>query len=100
MVFSYRVGNHYILENVFIPLEKGSLTLLTGVEGIKFSLIGGIVSGLFPVEERDVFPSVEELVKYFTGELRIREGNIPSKSYYIGPDPEKHLLFSRVYENP
>jgi ABC-type multidrug transport system ATPase subunit len=50
------------------------------------------------VEERDVFPSVEELVKYFTGELKIVKGSIPSKAFYIGPDPEKHLLFSHVNE--
>jgi ABC-type multidrug transport system ATPase subunit len=60
--------------------------------------MGGIISGLFPVEDREVFPQLQELIKYFTGDLEIVDGRLPESSVYLGPDPEKHLLFSRVDE--
>lgn len=98
MVFSYKVRNRYILENINIPFGPGGLTILTGLENTNFRLMGGIITGMFPVEDRDVPPQVEELVKYFTGDLEITGGKVPESAVYLGPDPEKHLFFSRVDE--
>ena len=98
MIFTYKVRDQYILENINIPLARGKIILLTGIENISFSILGGIISGLFPVEEKEALPQIEELIKYFTGELIISDGKVPSKAFYLGPDPEKHLLFSRVGE--
>ena len=98
MVFSYSVNNSELLKKISIPIKPGVLTLITGVENTSFGLIGGIISGLFPVEDKEVFPQLQELIKYFTGDLEIFEGSLPESSVYLGPDPEKHLLFSRVDE--
>jgi len=92
------VEGNYLLKDVNVPLEKGGLIVLTGEEGIPFNSIGGIISGLFPIVEDEVFPPLEELVKFFMGKVEILEGEVPSSAAYIGPDPEKHLLFSRVNE--
>jgi ABC-type multidrug transport system ATPase subunit len=86
------------MSKINIPIKGGVLTLITGVENICFGLMGGIIAGLFPVEDREVFPQLQELIKYFTGELEIVDGELPESSVYLGPDPEKHLLFSRVDE--
>jgi len=98
MVFSYRVKDRYVLKDIQVPFERGKLTVLTGVENIPFSLIGGILSGLFPVEDSEPLPQIEELIKDFTGELEVSQGEVPPSAFYLGPDPEKHLLFSRVDE--
>jgi energy-coupling factor transporter ATP-binding protein EcfA2 len=98
MKFSYRVRGEIGLENIDVPLKQGEILVLTGVENHAFSLIGGIVAGLFPITERDVLPQIDELIKYFTGELIVHEGNAERDAVYLGSDPEKHLLFSRVNE--
>ena len=98
MIFSYRVNGDYILKNINLPLEGGTLTIVTGVENLPFQLLGGIVSGLFPVDSGESIPHLEELVKYFTGSLEVSEGRVPEHAVYVGPDPERHLLFSRVDE--
>jgi len=98
LVISYNVGRSCLLESVNIPIEKGKSILLTGIENISFSLIGGIISGLFPVTEDIDIPQIEELIKNFKGKLKIESGSLPESAVYLGPDPEKHLLFSRVDE--
>ncbi len=98
MLFSYRVKGEYIIKDMNIPVETGKCILLTGIENRSFSLIGGIVSGLFPVDDKTDIPQVEELVKDFTGDLEIIEGKVPESAVYLGPDPERHLLFSHVDE--
>jgi len=98
MKFSYRVRGEIGLENIDVPFKQGEILVLTGVENHAFSLIGGIVAGLFPIDDREVFPQIDELIKYFAGELIIHEGNAAGDAVYLGPDPEKHLLFSRVHE--
>jgi ABC-type Mn2+/Zn2+ transport system ATPase subunit len=98
MTFTYRVEDRILLENVNLPLESGTLTLITGVENQSFGLLGGIVSGLFPIENTEHIPNIEELVRVFTGTLEIAEGVLPDRAVYLGPDPERHLLFARVEE--
>jgi len=97
VVFSYRVGGDLLLEKVRIPVEEGGFILLTGKENTAFGFLGGVVAGVFPVERESV-PRLDELVKYFMGTLDLHEGKIPDSAVYLGPDPEKHLLFSRVDE--
>jgi len=98
MKFSYIVQGKYLLKNVYVPVEKSSLIVITGEEGNHFNSIGGIIAGLFPIVEDEIFSPLEELIKFFTGKLEVIEGEVPHISTYIGPDPEKHLLFSRVDE--
>jgi len=98
MTFSYQVEDHVLLKDVDLPLESGSFVLLNGVENQAFGLIGGIVAGLFPIDGGEQIPHLEELVKVFKGSLNVSEGSLPVRAVYLGPDPEKHLLFSRVDE--
>jgi energy-coupling factor transport system ATP-binding protein len=98
MTFSYSVDGKSILDSVTIPLKQNSFIILTGVENQAFSLIGGIVAGLFPLGHEEQVPRLEELIHIFKGTLEIKEGRLPNSRAYLGPDPEKHLLFSRVDE--
>jgi len=98
MIFSYRIGDRWALNNIGVPVQGGRLTLLTGVENKLFGLLGGILAGLFPIEEQEPFPQIEDLIQDFTGSLKVTEGKLPETAIYLGPDPEKHLLFSRVDE--
>jgi ABC-type multidrug transport system ATPase subunit len=98
MKFSYRVRGEVGLENIDVPFKQGEILVITGVENHAFSLIGGIIAGLFPIDDSDMIPQIDELIKYFAGELIIHEGDPAGDAVYLGPDPEKHLLFSRVYE--
>ncbi len=98
MIFSYKVHNRLILKNITISLEPAKVILLTGDENRGFELLGGIVAGLFPVDVSDMVGHLEQLVRDLSGDLEIFEGSIPESSVYLGPDPERHLLFSRVDE--
>ena len=98
MTFSYSVDGKNILDHIAIPLKQGSFIILTGVENQAFSLIGGIVAGLFPLGHEEQVPRLEELIHIFKGTLELKEGMLPDSRAYLGPDPEKHLLFSRVDE--
>ena len=98
MTFTYRLDAKPILEDIQIPLEPGTFKILTGVENQAFSLIGGIVAGMFPFGHDEQVPRLEELIRIFKGTLELSEGSLPGSATYLGPDPEKHLLFSRVAE--
>lgn len=98
MTFTYRLDDKPILEDIQIPLEPGTFIILTGVENQAFSLIGGIVAGMFPFGHDEQVPRLEELIRIFKGTLELSEGSLPGSATYLGPDPEKHLLFSRVDE--
>lgn len=43
--------------------------------------------------------SVRPLLRLFTGTLQVTRGTLPERSAYIGPDPDRLLLFSRVQDN-
>ena len=98
MTFTYSVDGKNILTDIEIPLQHNSFIILTGVENQAFSLIGGIVAGLFPLSHNEQVPRLEELIRIFKGTLELQEGRLPDSTVYLGPDPEKHLLFSRVDE--
>ena len=98
MTFTYRVDENTLLKDIEIPLQQSSFVILTGVENQAFSLIGGIVAGLFPLSHDEQVPRLEELIRIFKGTLELKEGRLPDSTVYLGPDPEKHLLFSRVDE--
>jgi energy-coupling factor transport system ATP-binding protein len=98
MTFTYSVDGKNILTDIEIPLQHNSFIILTGIENQAFSLIGGIVAGLFPLSHDEQVPRLEELIRIFKGRLELKEGRLPGSTVYLGPDPEKHLLFSRVDE--
>jgi ABC-type multidrug transport system ATPase subunit len=98
MVFSYRVKGQYLLKNIGIPIEPAKVILLTGDENRNLGLLGGIVAGLFPVHVTESIGYLEHLVRDLHGDLEIVEGSMPESSVYLGSDPERHLLFSRVDE--
>ena len=98
MIFTYKLDDKPILQDIEIPLQQSSFVILTGVENQAFSLIGGIVAGLFPLGHDEQVPRLEELIRIFKGTLELKEGNLPGSTVYLGTDPERHLLFSRVDE--
>ena len=98
MEFSYIVDKKPLLKNINLNFSQNRLTVITGVENVAFEILGGVISGLFPIEKEESFPQLEEMIKYFSGELIIHSGSMPESGLYIGADPDKHILFSKVKE--
>jgi energy-coupling factor transporter ATP-binding protein EcfA2 len=98
LIFTYGVNGTSLLERIAVPLAPERFLLITGVEDRGFGLVGGIIAGLFPIEKQETVPQIEALMDLFTGDLEVFEPGIPGGSVYLGPDPERHFLFSRVRE--
>ncbi len=98
MIFAYKVKGEYLLRDISVPLGPEKFILISGIENQAFALIGGIIAGLFPIEKQEHIPHLEELLIHFMGALEVKDGEKFGSSVYLGPDPEKHLLFSRVDE--
>ena len=98
MEFSYRVDAQILLDRIKLPLVGGEITLITGVENTRFMLLGGLLAGLFPIDAEATIDQIAPLVRPFTGVLEVHSGQLPSNAAYMGPDPERHLIFSRMDE--
>lgn len=98
MIISYSVGKEKMFNRLEIDIEPGSLTLITGYEGMETYVLSGIIARLFPIEIDEFVEPLNEILKYFNGSVTVHSGWFPEKAVYVGRDPEKHLLFSRVYE--
>ncbi len=98
MKFSYTVDGSEVLKDIEIDFDSSFPVVITGVENFSLAILGGILSGLFPIEREESFPQIEHLMKYFSGELRIENGEKIDEGAYIGVDPDRHILFSTVSE--
>jgi hypothetical protein len=98
MQFSYAVRGNRLIDSANIDLLPGTACLVTGVENPSLALLGGIIAGLFPVHEEIDVPQLQALIEIYTGELAITEGGLPASTSYVGSDPERRLLFSKVKE--
>jgi len=98
MVVSYMVGSEELFKELKIDIRPGTLTLITGYEGMETYILSGIIAGLFPIEIDEFVEPLNEILKYFNGKLTVHSGWLPAGAVYVGRDPEKHILFSRVYE--
>jgi energy-coupling factor transport system ATP-binding protein len=96
--FSYKVGKKILLDGINLPLSDGEITLITGVENTSLMLLGGLLAGLFPIDAEETIDQIAPLIRPFTGTLEIYNGAMPHSAAYMGPDPERHLIFSRVDE--
>lgn len=92
--------NAIYLQNAEIDLRPGKRHLIVGEEDIRFKCLGGIISKTVPIKNFQVpWKPIELLVEPYTGDVIIKEGSLPNNATYIGPDPDHHLLFSRVKDN-
>jgi peptide/nickel transport system ATP-binding protein len=98
MKVSYSVNGKTLVRSAFLPLSPGEVFLLTGTENTAFRLLGGILGRLIPISEELPWPEFQALIKNYTGEVHLEEGTLPECSAYVGPDPDHHLLFSKVRE--
>lgn len=95
---SYKVDGAFLLRSASVPIQPGRVCLITGVENSNLAILGGLLAGLFPVEREELQANLKALVRDFTGDLSIEEGKIPDSSAYVGPDPDRHLVFAKVKE--
>lgn len=98
MRFSYRVRDQCLLKSICLPIEREIVCLVTGVENAGFGLIGGIVAGLLPIKEKLPWAQLQELIVNYTGTVTVKEGKLPERAVYVGPDPDHNLLLSKVSE--
>lgn len=95
---SYKVDEAFLLKSASVPLQPGRVCLVTGVENSNLAILGGLLARLFPAEREELPPNLKALVRDFTGDLTVEEGTIPESSAYVGPDPDRHLVFAKVKE--
>lgn len=98
MKFSYQVNEKYLIRSAILPVFGGEICLITGVENASFSILGGIIAKLFPVNEKLEWPHLQALIENYTGKLTLEDGSLPNSTVYVGVDPDRHLLFSTVRE--
>jgi len=98
MIFSYTVNHRVLLRNISLPLEKGRVYLITGVENANLGLLGGIFAQLIPVRDYSKIFAIQALINNYTGELEVTDGALPKTAAYVGTVPERHFLFARVEE--
>lgn len=98
MKFSYDIQDQRLLRSISLPAKKQAACLVTGVENVGFALIGGIIAKLLPIRQKLEWPQLQALIKNYTGTLSVEEGELPKRAVYVGPDPDHHLLFSKVSE--
>lgn len=98
MRLSYEVEGQHLIESAFIPFNPSSINLITGVENQSFGLIGGIIAKLFPIQSVDELPCLQSIIRIYTGQLKMQNGELPKTATYVGIDPDRHLLFSTVKE--
>jgi energy-coupling factor transporter ATP-binding protein EcfA2 len=95
---SYKVNEKTLLNSVDLPLKPGNIYIVGGIENTAYMLLGGLIARLFPIKEKLEWPQVQALIENYMGELFLEEGDLPSSSFYVGVDPDRHLMFSRVEE--
>lgn len=98
MEFTYLVDNKPLLKKIKLDFSRSRLIVVAGVENNAFEIMGGVIAGLFPIKKEETFSQLEEIVKYFSGALVVHNGEMPKSGLYIGADPDRHILFSKVRE--
>lgn len=89
-----------LLDSVQITLSPGRPCLILGKNDAAYHALGAVLAGLLPLTDAAVpWESVRRLLSPFTGTVHVIEGRLPEPSVYIGPDPDRLLLFSRVGDN-
>jgi energy-coupling factor transport system ATP-binding protein len=99
MKFTYSLNQKQLLKSIEIPLEFSGIYLISCNESVNLDILMGILGGFFPVKkEKAGLEIIEVLMENYTGLLNIIEGTLPKKISYVGPDPDRHILFSEVNE--
>lgn len=108
MQFSYFVSGQCLLENIDLVTLPHTISLITGVVNVNLNLLTGILAKFFPCNDllsiknkKDSCRAVKNLsssLSLYNGRVKIEKGNLPGSVVYVGPDPEKHLLFAIVNE--
>ncbi len=95
--FSYSAGNKLLLNNIEIINSKGSVLLICGNINKNLLILSGILCKLIPAEDKLDIEHLEELFHDYYGKLLIKQGEL-SEYYLIGDQPDRHFIFSFVYE--
>ena len=101
MTVTYELPNGSLLLNeAHIEVVTGSPCLILGENDGAYHTLGGVLAGVIPLTDAHVpWESIRLLLSPFTGSVRLSGGRLPEPSFYIGPDPDRLLLFSRVEDN-
>ena len=95
--FSYYVKNKTLLKNIKIESNEGSVLLISGDINKNLLLLSGILCGLIPSTDKLDIEHLEYLFQDYYGKLEIHQG-ILEEYYLIGDQPDRHFLFSMVFE--
>jgi len=101
MTMGYELlDSRLLLDNAHIELVQGHPCLIVGEGNAAYHALGGVLAGLLPITEADVpWESMKKILLPFTGNVTITGDKLPEPSVYIGPDPDRLLLFSKVVDN-
>ncbi len=96
--FSYTIKNKILLNQIHLSLQEGSCLLINGDEDKAFTILGAILGRILPCMELPDIDSLKLLYRDYNGDLTFSKNNYPDEVSYIGCDPDRHLLFSEVWE--
>lgn len=95
--FSYIVEDICLLNKIIINNSCGEVLLITGKINKNLSVLAGILAGLIPASEDIDVEQLVVLLRAYHGKIIVHQGDI--KEYYlIGEQPDRHFVFSKVYE--
>ena len=98
MNFSYFIGDNCVINRASLPLETNRIALLTGNDTFALGLVGGIIARVIPIQDTLQWPQLQALIENYSGKVVVQHGDFPTSALYLSPDPERHLIFSKVKE--
>lgn len=96
--FSYEVSGKMIFDQFMLSLDEGSCVLIRGREDKPYVILGAILGKILPCMELPEIESLKLLYQDFYGELKLTKSPEASTVTYLGSDPERHLFFSKIWE--
>ena len=96
--FNYTIKNEILLNQIQLSLPEGSCLLINGIEDKAFTILGAILGKILPCMDLPDIDSLKLLYRDYNGALTFIKHNYPDEVSYIGCDPDRHLLFSEVWE--
>lgn len=96
--FSYSINNKIIFDRITINNPAGNVLLVTGNINNSLSILSGILCGFIPAKEKSDIEHLQTLFEPYFGDLTIHSGNLKAGYYLVGDEPDRHFIFSRVFE--
>lgn len=87
-----------IFDQISLSVNEGSCLLIRGEEDKSYVIFGAILGKILPCMDLPEIESLKLLYQDFYGHLSLISSPEASTVSYLGSDPERHLFFSKIWE--